>query len=315
MGPNDVYVFKNTDGWKIIKSATAPSGKMPNGDSLNAGDIWVNTTTKSLEVYDGSAFGREGETAAGVYKYQFDAAAYFTATIADGAGVTFNATSDGTANFTFADPVILNATAGCHLQLGATATAALTIGGGASATKLTTATADKNFGGFYTQSTAVSGDSRGLYWKHHLDGIIAATGFGDCGRFFTSVSGTGYSYASGTHATMQIEVGGTVTGSGSGLRATLSAAAASRTLAGALSSLHVCSDIADGNTMPTVHGFMRFTDDGAVRMSNLAVIPVPANGTLLAAHITQAMTHSIRIIGEDGTPYYIMCTNDATDRS
>jgi hypothetical protein len=114
---------------------------------------------------------------------------------------------------------------------------------------------------------------------------------------------------------MQINAGATVTGSGSGVRATLAAAAASRTLAGALSAAHICSDIATGNTLPTVHGFMRFTDDGAVRLSNLAVIPVAANGTLLAAHVTQAMTHSIKIVDENGTAYYIMCTNAATNRS
>ncbi len=39
----------------------------------------------------------------GVISAGYDAAAYWTATVADGAGVTFNATSDGTADFTFTD--------------------------------------------------------------------------------------------------------------------------------------------------------------------------------------------------------------------
>lgn len=188
-------------------------------------------------------------------------------------------------------------------------------GGGSSASPLTTSVADKNFMSYWTQSTATSGDSRGLYWRHYLGGTIAATGYGDGIRAFTTVTGTGYSYASGLHATMQINADATVTGSGSGLRATLAAAEDTRTLVGALSAAHICSDIATGNTLPTVHGFLRFTDDGAVRISNLAVIPVPANGTIFAAHVTQGMTHSIRIIAENGTPYYIMCASAATNRS
>lgn len=200
-------------------------------------------------------------------------------------------------------------------QFGSTATAALQFGGGTAASPLTTATADKNFGGMWTQSTATSGDSRGLYWRHYAGGTIASSGYADAIRAYTTVTGTGYSYASGLHSTMQINAGATVTGSGAGVRATLAAAAASRTLVGKLAALQIDSDVATGNTMPTVHGFMRFIDNGAVRVSNLAVIPAASNGTIFAAHITQTMTHSIRIIDEDGTPYYIMCTNAATNRS
>jgi len=188
-------------------------------------------------------------------------------------------------------------------------------GGGSASSPLSTSIADKNFMAYWTQSTATSGDSRGLYWRHYLGGAISTTGYGDCIRAFATVTGTGYSYASGVHGTMQINAGGTVTGSGSGIRATLAAAAESRTLVGALSALHLCSDVATGNTLPTVHGFLRCTDDGTVRLGNFAVIPNVANGTIFAAHITQAMTHSIKIISENGTTYYIMCTDAATNRS
>ena len=201
------------------------------------------------------------------------------------------------------------------LQFGSTATAALKMGGGTSASPLTTATADKNFLGFWTQSTATSGDSRLAYFRHYLGGTIATTGYGDCLRAFTTVTGTGYSFASGIHATMQINASATVTGSGAGLRATLAAAADTRTLAGKLCALDLCSDIKTGNTMPTVHGFLRCVDEGDVRLSNLAVIPAASNGTIFAAHITQTMTHSIKIVDENGTAYYIMCTNAATNRS
>jgi hypothetical protein len=199
-------------------------------------------------------------------------------------------------------------------QLGTTATAALALGGGTSASPLTTAVADKNFLGVWSQSTATSGDSRGLYLRHYAGGTIAATGFADAIRAFMTVTGTGYSSATGIHATMQINAAATVTGEGEGVRATLAAAAESRTLSGKLAAIKLESDIGANNTMPTIHGFMRFIDTGTIRMSNLAVIPVPSNGTVFATHVTEGMTHSIRIITETGTPYYIMCTNAATNR-
>lgn len=201
------------------------------------------------------------------------------------------------------------------LQFGAATTAALRMGGGTSASPLLTSETDKNFFGFWTKTTAVSGDSRGLYWRHYAGGTIASTGYADAVRAFMTVTGTGYSYASGLHASMQINASATVTGSGAGMRATLAAEAQSRTLAGKLAALQIDSDVGTGNTLPTVHGFMRFIDNGAVRVSNLAVIPAASNGTIFAAHTTQAMSHSIKVVDEAGTAYYIMCASAATNRS
>lgn len=200
------------------------------------------------------------------------------------------------------------------LQFGSVATTALRLGGGTSASPLTTSVADKNFLQFYTQCTATSGDSRAMYIRHYAAGTIASTGYADAVRAFMTVTGTGYSFASGLHATMQINAAATVTGSAAGLRATLAAAADTRTLGGKLCALDLCSDIATGNTMPTVHGFMRCVDEGAVRLSNFAIIPAASNGTIFATHTTQAMSHSIKIVDENGTPYYIMCASAATNR-
>ncbi len=157
-----------------------------------------------------------------------------------------------------------------------------------------------------------SGDVRLLYATLNLRGV---GGNGECFRPRTLVYGTGIGSAHGQHCTLQIAVGGAITGLGAGLRATLEAAAASRTLTGTLCAVQIDSNLGTGNTMPTLNSFLRFADNGAVRLSNLMEVPVPANGTLVAAHTTQTMTHSIRIIGADGTPYYIMCTNAATNRS
>lgn len=203
---------------------------------------------------------------------------------------------------------------GGQLQFGDTASAALLHGAGTAAAPEETSEADKNFLGYWTKSTAASGDSRGLYLRHYLGGVTAGAGYGDAVRAFATVTGTGYAYASGLHATMQINAGATVTGSGAGARATLAAAAESRTLAGKLAALQVDSDIGTGNTLPTVHGFVRFVDNGDVRLSNLAVIPAPSNGTVFATHTDQAMTHSIRVISEAGVVYYLMATTTATGR-
>jgi hypothetical protein len=185
---------------------------------------------------------------------------------------------------------------------------------GTEASEVSTATADRKFVSIYVKSTAATGDARGIYARLNLAGT-ATSGYGDAVRALGYVTGTGYSYASGMHSTLRIGTGATVTGSGAGLRATLEADAATRTLSGALAALQVDSYVGANNTMPTIHGFIRFSDVGSVLLNNLMVLPATAsNNTVFATHTTQTMTHSIRIIDSAGTPYFIMCTNAATNR-
>lgn len=47
----------------------------------------------------------------------------------------------------------------------------------------------------------------------------------------------------------------------------------------------------------------------------LFVTPDVASGGVLAVHITDAMTHSIRVKSADGTLYYIMATTTVTNRT
>jgi hypothetical protein len=114
---------------------------------------------------------------------------------------------------------------------------------------------------------------------------------------------------------LSINTSSSVSGAGNALRATLGAAAASRTLSGALAAIQADSDIGASNTLPTIHAFIRFTNSGSVALSNLFQVPTASNGTIFAAHTTQAMTHSLRIINAAGTAFYIMCTDAATNRS
>jgi hypothetical protein len=185
---------------------------------------------------------------------------------------------------------------------------------GTEASEVSTATADRKFVSIYVKSTCATGDARAIYARLNLAGTATA-GYGDAIRSLGYVTGTGYAYASGAHSTLRIGTGATIAGSGAGLRATLEADAATRTLTGALAALQVDSYVGADNTMPTIHGFIRFSDVGSVVLNNLMVLPAVAeNSTVFATHTTQTMSHSIRIIDSAGTPYFIMCTNAATNR-
>lgn len=176
------------------------------------------------------------------------------------------------------------------------------------------AVASKNFVGFWTKSTATSGDSRGVYWRQYFN----AAGSGEVARLWATVNYNGAA-AGGTinalHATVSVNASCAISGAGNAIRATLSAATATRTLGGTAAALQLDSDIAAGNTVPSTWAFLRVTDTGAVRLSNLAIIPVAANGTMFAAHTTQTMSHSIRFVDAAGTAHYIMCCDAATNRS
>lgn len=198
-----------------------------------------------------------------------------------------------------ADTAIVNGI----VQIGATATAALALGGGTSASPLTTATADKNFLGLWTQSTAVSGDSRGLYLRHYLGGTIAATGFGDGIRAFTTVTGTGYSFASGIHATLQLNAAGTVTGSGAAGRFTLACAAATEAKGGQLAALNLDSDIGTGITFTGVASFIRLTKSGNVDLTTF--MDIADDQCLKGSAATGAATNALPVRMPDGSTLYI----------
>jgi hypothetical protein len=49
--------------------------------------------------------------------------------------------------------------------------------------------------------------------------------------------------------------------------------------------------------------------------ARVLTVPNVASGGVLAAHVTDAHTHSIRIESENGTAYYILCTTTVTNRT
>lgn len=273
------------------------------GIALN-GAVEVNLTTTAVSpgASDGSALG----TTALMWSDLF---------LASGGVVNFN---NGDVTLTHAADKLTIA-GGVLDIVGATAgatTAALLAGGGTSATPCATSTADKNFLGFWTKTTATSGDSRGLYLRTYFSGAgvsgEAARIFGTVDNVTAAVGGT----VNGAHISLSITgASGAVSGQGFAARLTLGADAQTRTLNANVAVLNLDSDIATGNTVPADLAFARVTDTGAVRIGSLLKMPNISNGTIFAAHTTQVMSHSIKIVSDDGTAYYIMCTNSATNRS
>lgn len=188
------------------------------------------------------------------------------------------------------------------VQVGSTATAALKLGGGTSSSPLATSTADKNFGGFWSSSTATSGDSRGLYWRHYLGGTIATTGYGDAIRPFMTVTGTGYTAATGVHSTCQINAAASVTGLGVGVRGTL--AVASTVAQGTLAA--IMAEVSNSATVSaTEMSFLRLTEASTGTKAPYFAILDGVDTSDLFVGNTGAVNKGLKI-KVNGTAYWIM---------
>ncbi|MCC7407389.1 MAG: hypothetical protein IT442_04915 [Phycisphaeraceae bacterium] len=98
---------------------------------------------------------------------------------------------------------------------------ALIMGRGTNSVPASTVVASKNFLDFRTQSTATSGDSRGMYLRHYLAGGSASSG--DAARLFATVNAN-IDTASGAHVSLSFkaEAGASeCSGLGVALRSTL----------------------------------------------------------------------------------------------
>jgi len=177
---------------------------------------------------------------------------------------------------------------------------ALLHGAGSTSEPVTTGTADKNFLGYFAKTTASSGDCRGMYMRLYLGGT---GGYGDAVRAYTTVSGTGYSYASGLHGTMSLAVGGTITGSGAGIRATLEAASATRTLPGNIAALQIDSNIGANNTVPADAALIRVDKAGSVDVTTF--LHVADDQCLKGSAATGAASDALKVVLPGGTVRYI----------
>lgn len=165
------------------------------------------------------------------------------------------------------------------------------------------------------ETIATSGDSRLRNERLYFSG---AGGSGEVARFYgivNNVTAATGGTVNGAHVSLGVTgASGAVSGAGNALRTTLSLGAGT-TAGGTLSALQLDSDFDATATVPSSASCIRVTNSNTGLWANLMTIPAPSNGSIFANHTTQTMTQSIRILGSNGTPYYIMCTNAATNRS
>ena len=97
-------------------------------------------------------------------------------------------------------------------------TVALLHGLGTSTTPVQTSSGSVNFLGYWVQTSATSGDVRGLYMRLFFTGI---GGPGEAARLFSTVSNVVASTVRGAHISLDFAATGTVTGLGAALECTL----------------------------------------------------------------------------------------------
>lgn len=168
--------------------------------------------------------------------------------------------------------------------------------------------------GLWLKTSAASGDFRGAYIRAYFNG---ATG-GEAVRAYATTTAAGVAAGgtvNGIHASLTLNASSSISGQGFAGRFTLGAAADTRTLNPNVASMLIESDIATGNTVPAATALIRVAEIGAVAVKKLLKLPTVASGGMLAAHVTDAMTHSIRCVDDAGTVFYIMATTTASNRT
>jgi len=155
--------------------------------------------------------------------------------------------------------------------------------------------------GAYATTSATSGDTRLSYNKL----TFSSTGSGETVRAFSVVTGTGAAAAgtiNGAHISMEVQ-GGTISGAGNALRATVGGTTAAP--GGTLAAIQADTNWDSGVTLPASASWIRFTESGSAKTTNLFNLPTAMVATKTAA----AVTHTIKVVAADGTPYYLMVSN------
>jgi hypothetical protein len=159
--------------------------------------------------------------------------------------------------------------------------------------------------GAYATTSATSGDTRLTYQKL----TWTSTGSGEVVRGFAVVKGASGATAgtiNGAHFSCEMQ-GGSISGAANAVRATIGGTTAAP--GGTLAALQLDSNFANGVTLPGTAAFMRVTDTNTVKVGSLLNIPAPATSTIFQAKSAAAVTHVIKIVAANGTPYYIMVSD------
>lgn len=198
---------------------------------------------------------------------------------------------------------------------GTAASAALAIGGGIAGTPLTTSTADKNFIGLWTESSATSGDSRGMYLRHYFSGT---GGSGEALRAYATINNKTVA-TGGTVNGAHISIGtvgasaSAIYGAAHALRCTFGIAAASTAFAGTCAVAKIETDIKTGASTPSKMSYLRFEDTGDTGLDYLfttatlssALIATAGTGANSAAVSTGGVASKVIKCNIGGTDYWI----------
>lgn len=171
--------------------------------------------------------------------------------------------------------------------------------GGTSTDPIVVTTA-QNINSSYATTTAASGDTRLVYDKL----TFAGAGAGETLRAFsvvTAAQGAGQT-TNGAHISLSVNTGGSISGAGNALRATLGLAAGVSS-GGTVAAIQADSDVGAGATLPSNASWIRFTNSGAgTGIQNLFNVPA----AMVANAVAASATKTIKIVDSTGTAYYLL---------
>lgn len=180
-------------------------------------------------------------------------------------------------------------------------------GSGTSTTPTSTSTANSNFLGYWVKNTAATGDTRGIYMRLYVSGA----GAGEAGRFYTTVNADNAATGgtvNGVHASLSVATGGSISGTGHALRATLDVADSVTAGGSQLSSIQCDTNFGTSAVVPADTSFITFNNVGAAPTTNgapyLFNIQNPNTSTMFVAATNSVIDHALKIrVG--GVDYWI----------
>ena len=169
-------------------------------------------------------------------------------------------------------------------------------------------TTASNVSSSYVTASNTTGDVRLNYSRL----TFTSTGSGETARFLTRVTGANAATGgtvNGAHISLSINGSGTISGAGNALRVTLGGS--STAPGGTISAIQLDSDFASGGSWSGAT-YLRCTNSGTGTIGALLRVPAPAvAGVFRAAVGSPSVTHTIPVISDNGTTYYIMCSTVA----
>lgn len=192
-------------------------------------------------------------------------------------------------------------------------------GYGSTSDKFPMGTTAANMVALYSKTEHTTGDSRGIRIQHYWDAAGTSGHGGEAVRAVGVVNGVTVAQGgtvNGAHITLSLSgAAAAISGASNAIRATYEIGTGVSSPGGTNASLQLDSNIASGVTPAAKTFFMRLTNSGSVAIGKFMETPNAANGTIFAAHGTDAMTHSLKCETAAGTAFYVMCTTEAGNRS